>query len=1269
MIVWRLVKRGVDGDHDGKPVEIPFEGKTLGEIAPPSAVGCIMLGKFVRRDDPEWSHIVPDGSVLQFVETDAGIETIAIALIAAYIAASSAAAAALVSIGVGAAAATVIASVAVSAASIAVVGAVGYGIYKGFRALFPTAPGIPGISTSTSGNRGKNFGFGGIANTIEDGAPVPVVYGEHRVGGAILAAWNTANGNGDEVAHYMICVSEGPIHSIGTATSDQDELMTTKPNEHGGPPGTTNTMIEDVWFNGIAARDMKGLTLSLRMGSSSQTVMPGFENIINAYSQDFEMKQDQGFNWQTRNNVHEVMLHFTFPQGLFSIDTLSGTHNRLRVTILVEIFDEFGAIKAAADQEFVYGNKKAKGQFWWDYYVELPSYGKYTIRVTRTDKEQHITDTSKFDEFRLVAVNEIRRFAIAHRNKALLGVTLRASDQTSGGIPTTVSLVRGRKVYNPVTDSTGFSRNPAWCIRDWLLNSRYGLGSRIVESMLDESAFSDWAEYNDELIDPWTDAPVVSQLIPATSNDLGVIPAVSGSWTPTDNWGTWSAEVTAFSAGVSVTIDWTYTPDVEANGMAATYQTVHTSTSAQTIAFGLSAVANPALTWEVGDSWDFRVLKEPRNRLDIVLDSFQSAWKLALDMARTARAALMRVGSEITVSVENVKLPVAMFSENANIQDGSLKRGLQSKGSRSNIVEIQFLNGFNRYESDKVVVETEGVSADVELPRRLSLAVPGITRRTQALRFAAFMARAETLQRGTLSFIGGLDACTLLPGNVIKINQHEMDHSWTGRVAGFEEGVSTTLDQEITFSSGVVYQYVERQIDGTLWSDEFVYNGTTDTIPVAPEDDDPRGNPFIVGPTDVATELWLVVAIGNVGADGTRKIEAISYLDEIFGDDAPADTSGFESPTFAGAPANVTDATVVESVVNARSSRLTVSWVESAGSPEAVRYVVWMKALGSPFAIVGETTGDSVAIVVEYDTGVPVTFAIQPVAADGSRLVPSLVTHVTYVIHRDGNNLIVFPPTMTGFAITPGIGNAATLSWDDLGSDADGYEIRIHTWHEGRTIYRGSSTSKAVTLSNVVERYYARAYNTVSGTRYYSPIAAVVESVATPLSPYTSSEESGDIDFSAGGALENFAVHTWTQDQGNDTDTALLQISRDGPATWTSEAYDLGSQADTLVSVDFRILPYQVFPAEDISPAMEHVSAYGRINEEYLNWKLFVETSNNGTSWTRDRIDNDFNSNIVKNKRYFRFRAEVRLIRFSEGASYPCLAMAVRCKFDLSREP
>ena len=62
------------------------------------------------------------------------------------------------------------------------------------------------------------------------------------------------------------------------------------------------------------------------------------------------------------------------------------------------------------------------------------------------------------------------------------------AEQFANGLPNISAVIRGKKVYNPSTSSTAWSQNPALIVRDYLLDSKYGLAES--SSNINSSALS-----------------------------------------------------------------------------------------------------------------------------------------------------------------------------------------------------------------------------------------------------------------------------------------------------------------------------------------------------------------------------------------------------------------------------------------------------------------------------------------------------------------------------------------------------------------------------------------------------------------------------------------------------------------------------------------------------------------------------------------------------------------------------------------------------------
>ena len=88
----------------------------------------------------------------------------------------------------------------------------------------------------------------------------------------------------------------------------------------------------------------------------------------------------------------------------------------------------------------------------------------------------------------------------AYPNMAYIHAYLKYTDQLGSGNPTITCVAKGRKVYDTRTGKWDYSENPAMIIRDYLINTTFGSGRYINESMVDEDSFKDAANYCDETV-------------------------------------------------------------------------------------------------------------------------------------------------------------------------------------------------------------------------------------------------------------------------------------------------------------------------------------------------------------------------------------------------------------------------------------------------------------------------------------------------------------------------------------------------------------------------------------------------------------------------------------------------------------------------------------------------------------------------------------------------------------------------------------------------
>lgn len=359
--------------------------------------------------------------------------------------------------------------------------------------LFPKIPQLPPEGEIAS------RGFGNVQNATAEGSTIPVIYGENLAGGVALQRWTEEGPTKDEVFHAQYLLSHGPVYSVAGLTAD-----TTDPVE------STSLAKGDLYINGIDATELSDCKIQVRLGSDPNGIMRGFENVVTQYDANTEVTHEDFFTWETRDAVNAVEANIYWPEGLYYLAKDDGRVNRRVAHLWMGVWaegDDPDVDTAVTSQEFLVFEKRRK-PFTTSIRIGNLETDHYVVRVWYPTRPTHIKIPDRyFGKTMVAAIKEIqcvRGGGIDYTNMALLGLEVRATDQLSGGAPTVSVRVKGRTVYNAKTATTEWSQNPAWCCRDLVLNTTYGLGDSIVAGGIDAPSFETWADWCDALIAKWT---------------------------------------------------------------------------------------------------------------------------------------------------------------------------------------------------------------------------------------------------------------------------------------------------------------------------------------------------------------------------------------------------------------------------------------------------------------------------------------------------------------------------------------------------------------------------------------------------------------------------------------------------------------------------------------------------------------------------------------------------------------------------------------------
>jgi len=469
MLIIRHITDTISKKEIGEPIKTEWAGLSVAELAPVGALACLVNDKTVKRSDVEWEMIPQDGSVLVYLNTDSGIEAAIFAFVMTTFTAS-----------------VFTATVVAVTATVLINAAISMAISYALNALLaPSSQSAPQFSSG--GGRGKNsgtYGFDSIRTRAQNGATIPVVYGEHATGGDVICSWREAMGNSTSQTLFMlVSLSEGEVQSIGQYTSAQDSLSET-------------ALPDGMKINGIDAQTFKDVQLSLRLGTSGQTVMPGFERAIIEYGQDFKLVDpDSIIEWTTRDAVNDIMINIVYPRGCFQMSD-TGEVKKTPTSMRIQILETDG-VTIVRDRTVTFKLGIQSPIFRTIYSASGGSPlepRQYIVRFWRT---YNVSDSpTKVDDITCIGILEIQNAPLAYPGLAVLGLRIRATDQLSGGTPSVLTVMKGRKVRTSFGSETeSWSQNPAWIVRDMLTNKQYGMGALIADADIDQDSFEEFADY------------------------------------------------------------------------------------------------------------------------------------------------------------------------------------------------------------------------------------------------------------------------------------------------------------------------------------------------------------------------------------------------------------------------------------------------------------------------------------------------------------------------------------------------------------------------------------------------------------------------------------------------------------------------------------------------------------------------------------------------------------------------------------------------------
>jgi hypothetical protein len=332
----------------------------------------------------------------------------------------------------------------------------------------------------------------GIGNEDRPGVAIPVPFGEHKTGGVRIGAFTRRVGNSEKL-FLLLLVGHGPIDSISDIRV-QDQPYTNYPN----------------------------VEVDTRLGTTGQSVIPGFNAIANTYAQNVDLTQLGAGVSYTYTSVRADLDAF---EVLLTAPGIAHTSDKGDQKTNATVYKlEYRKVGDATwiNADAAHGNQSTikastRSTVFETRRIENLTPGQYDIRLTWISAENTDATRDLWHIF-LTGITEEKQDSRTYDGYALIALKAIAIEQLQGAIPTLTAKVRGLKLptwngssfttpsWTSTDPNTPHGRNNAWIILEILRNKKWGLGNDIPDSNIDLGSFKRYADYCNEMTTVTPDA-------------------------------------------------------------------------------------------------------------------------------------------------------------------------------------------------------------------------------------------------------------------------------------------------------------------------------------------------------------------------------------------------------------------------------------------------------------------------------------------------------------------------------------------------------------------------------------------------------------------------------------------------------------------------------------------------------------------------------------------------------------------------------------------
>lgn len=253
-----------------------------------------------------------------------------------------------------------------------------------------------------------------------------------------------------------------------------------------------------------------GVKVDFRAGTNDQEYIDGFADVASETAVNVELKH--GTPWvKSFNNLDLDALRVRIKWGaLRQQNRDNGDVGGVKIDYAIDVKTDNGGWVEALNTSI---NAKTSNAYERSHRIDLPDAQQgWAVRVRRITPNS--TSELVSDTMYISAITEVIDLKLRYPNTALLG--LRYDAEQFSNVAKMSARCRGLIIkvptnYNPITRTydglwdgqfkMAYTNNPAWVYYDLCTAERYGLGSRLTQSMIDKWSLYRLAQYCDHMVD------------------------------------------------------------------------------------------------------------------------------------------------------------------------------------------------------------------------------------------------------------------------------------------------------------------------------------------------------------------------------------------------------------------------------------------------------------------------------------------------------------------------------------------------------------------------------------------------------------------------------------------------------------------------------------------------------------------------------------------------------------------------------------------------